>query len=59
MGLNERCVVTICMQTSLLSASLFQYAFHLFLSSLNLPCLYTCSHDYSDSLVILTQPDYY
>jgi hypothetical protein len=24
---------------------------------LDLPCLYTCSHDYSDTSVIVTQPD--
>jgi hypothetical protein len=45
------------MLASLLSISLFVYAFHLFSFSLNLLRLSTCSHDYSDTSVIVTQPD--
>jgi hypothetical protein len=45
------------MLTSLLSVRLFVYAFHLFSFSLNLLRLSTCSHDYSDTSVIVTQPD--
>jgi hypothetical protein len=45
------------MLISLLSVSLFVYAFHLFLLPLNLLRLSTCSHDYSDTSVIVTQPD--
>jgi hypothetical protein len=57
--IRNRITVTIRnhMLPSLLSVSLFVYAFHLFPFSLNLLRLSTCSHDHSDTLVIVTQPD--
>jgi hypothetical protein len=45
------------MLISLLSVSLFVYVFHLFWFPLNLLRLSTCSHDYSDTSVIVTQPN--